>query len=104
VEIRGIYGAHKRTGNLQDGVVIEHQSQGQFGVGMVVKSKARHAWLFDNGSQARHWVSGKSTGQMWGKTPPTHAFVRTMIKYRRSMYQRLKDMLTRHGLVVSGEP
>jgi hypothetical protein len=74
-DIMAIYGAHHVTGHLQDSVfVIE-----------------------------RHWVSGKSTGTMWGKTPPTHAFVKTMIAARRKMYDRLKNLLVRHGLTVSGD-
>lgn len=106
VAIRTIYGKHRRTGNLQDNVIVlQSASGGQFGVANIVKSAAPHAWLFDNGSQARHYVtkSGKQhdTGRMWGKTPPTHAFVRTMIEYRHRMYDKLADLLRRHGLSVS---
>lgn len=102
VAIRTIYGAHRVTGNLQEGVEVEASTAGQFGVVYVVRSKAPHAWLFDNGSQARHWAEGKSTGAMWGKTPPTHAFVRTMIAGRRRMYDLLGALLARVGLRVSG--
>lgn len=112
-EIVGIYEQHRVTGNLAKRVTMgpsggrETQLSGHFGVAIVVKSTAPHAWLFDNGSQARHYITKTGqphdTGKMWGRTPPTHAFVRTMIKHRRRMYSRLADMLRRSGLIVSGE-
>lgn len=101
--VRAVYERHRVSGNLANGVVVETPARNRFGVGMVVRSKAKHAWLFDNGSQARHWASGKSTGAMWGKTPPTHVFVATMMRFRRAMYRSLGDLLRRHGLTVSGE-
>jgi hypothetical protein len=76
-------------------------------LGAVVKSNDPIAWLFDNGSQARHYTSRNGaihdTGKMWGRTPPTHLFVRTMITHRRAMYDDLKDLLVEYGFVVSGE-
>jgi hypothetical protein len=101
--IRSVYDQHRVTGNLSAGVRVIPASIGRFGVNFIVKSMAKHAWLFDNGSQARHWASGKSTGQMWGNTAPTHVFVRTMIAARRRMYDRLGDLLRRKGLNVTGK-
>jgi hypothetical protein len=103
VKIRTAYGKHRRTGNLQESVEVDQKSEGRFSAAMVVKSTSPIAWLFDNGSQARHWASGKSTGQMWGRTPPTHVFVRTVMQARREMYEKLKAMLVRHGLMVQGD-
>jgi hypothetical protein len=96
-------GYHVRTGHLRDHLTVTHFEKGRFSAGAIVKNTAPHAWLYDNGSQARHWASGKSTGAMWGRTPPTHLFVRTMIKHRRVMWGKLKELLVRHGLVVSGD-
>jgi hypothetical protein len=104
VTLRTVYGQHRHTGNLQDHVVVEKKSTGPFGVSYRVASTSPIAWLFDNGSQARHWASGKSTGAMWGKTPPTHVFVRTLIAARRRMYDGLRGLMTRAGLQVTGEP
>lgn len=98
-----VYGAHRFTGNLQKGLKIATLNKGAYGTGRILRSTAPHAWLFDNGSQARHWLSGKSTGRMWGKTPPTHVFVQTVIRERRRLYDRVKDMLRRKGAVVTGE-
>ena len=102
LRIRAIYGQHRFTGRLQDGVRVERLSQGPFGVAYEVISAAPHAWLFDNGTQVRHWDEGKNTGKMWTKHPPTHAFARTMGEGKFRMYTALGEMLERHGLHVSG--
>lgn len=104
VELRRVYLEHRYSGNLAKGVQVVTENKGSFGVVYMVKSAAPHAWLFDNGSQARHWVSGKSTGEMWGKTPnpPMHTFVRTMIGARKKMWKSLAQLLERVGLKVSG--
>jgi len=81
---------------------------GQFTTGLVLKSGSPLAWLFDNGSQARHYVTkgGKDhkTGAMWGKTPPTHIFTRTVAKGKRAVVDRIKTMMLRRGATsVAGE-
>lgn len=105
VTVRSEYGAHRVTGELQDGVSVEHRPSGPYGAGARLRSKAPHAWLFDHGSQARHWRTGKSTGAMWEKRPPTHVFVRAVIRERRRMWDALRQLLLRHGATrVTGEP
>lgn len=103
VAVAQVYGQHRVSGRLQDGVFVSQFLKGKFFHGFLVKSTSPIAWLFDHGSQARHWVSGKKTGAMWGHTPPTHIFVKTMIRFRRGMYEELKGVLTRAGLLVSGD-
>jgi hypothetical protein len=89
-----------RTGNLRDHVFVSHQDKGRFSAGAVVKNTAKHAWLFENGTQARHNDLGANRGSM----PPGHVFIPAMIKRRRIMYQQLRALLERHGLKVTGEP
>jgi hypothetical protein len=102
--VKSAYGAHRVTGNLQDHVVVQEQARGQFGVAYVVKSTARHAWLFEHGTEARHYVTRRGVKHLTGKMPPAHIFIPTMMRQRRAMYGRLKDVLVRAGLQVSGEP
>jgi len=108
-EVRSVYDAHRVTGNLSDKLERD-TTVSTFGSAARVKNTAHHAWIFENGSQARHYTSkgGKrhDTGSMWGKTaqPPTHVFVRTMQKHRKEMYERLTALLERQGLQVTGEP
>lgn len=98
VDIRSGYAGHRRSGDLQDKVTVEHGVSG-FAASAVVKSNSRHAWLFENGSQARHTAIGANRGSM----PPAHVFVPVLIRKRRAMYDQLKDLLTRKGLLVSGD-
>jgi hypothetical protein len=103
VAVRQVYGQHRVTGYLQNHVHVTQFLKGKFAPGYHVKSNSPHAWLFDNGSQARHKASGASTGQMWGATPPTHVFVNTMSRFRRRLFMALRGVLERAGLIVSGE-
>jgi hypothetical protein len=104
VAIRRVYADHVVSGRLLRGVEVVLESK-SFGVVYKVVSRSPIAWLFDNGSQARHWATrgGRSTGTMWGQTPPTHVFVRTMMAARVKMWKALALLLTRHGLKVSGD-
>ncbi len=106
-EIGAIYQAHARSHHLADGLQLSNEPNGTYEVRAILRSRAPHAWLFDNGSQARHYTTKKgqphNTGAMWSRTPPTHAFVGTVIRHRRLMYERLKLVLVRHGLTVSGD-
>jgi hypothetical protein len=100
VEVRTEYGRHNVSGSLQAGVVVTHVEGGKWSAGAILKSMAKHAWLFENGSQARHTDLGADRGSM----PPAHVFVPAVMRARRSMYQKLKDMLVRNGMTVTGEP
>lgn len=96
--IRSAYPA--RTGNLKDHVLVTGVSAGTYGAGAVVKNTAKHAWIFENGTQARHTSLGANRGSM----PPGHVFIPTVIRKRREMYERLKAVLVSHGLVAAGDP
>lgn len=101
--VRAAYLAHRDTGDLADHVTVK-TVRTQFGTASTVKSSGKIAWLFDNGSQARHYVTAHGathpTGAMWGKTPAPHTFVNTMSAGRREMYGELAELLRREGLVV----
>lgn len=95
-----IYDAYpERTGNLRSHLTVALRSAGRYGAGAVVKNTAKHAYLFEMGTQARHTELGANRGSM----PAGHVFVPIIIRRRRIMYDQLKSLLTRHGLVVSGE-
>jgi hypothetical protein len=102
--ISQVYGQHRFTGTLQSRLRIKTVRVGRLIKGLVLESGSPIAWLFDNGSQARHWASGKSTGKMWGRTAPTHIFAKTVARERRKLTQQFKDMLLRRGATsVVGE-
>jgi len=73
---------------------------GAFSVTAKVQNTAKHAWLFENGTQARHTDLGANRGSM----PPGHVFIPIIIRRRRVMFEVLRRVLTEHGLLASGEP
>jgi hypothetical protein len=86
-------------GRLQKSVRVIKEA-GQFTTTARVKSNDPIAWLYDHGSEARHHDSGKLVGRM----PPTFLFIKTMIRYRRAMYDQLRALLESKGIKVTGEP
>ncbi len=89
-----------RTGDLRDHLVLEERPTGPFGAAVIVKNTSKLAWIFENGSQARHTALGANRGSM----PPGHVFLPNIIRKRRTMYEQLKALLVSHGLIVQGEP
>ena len=89
----------ERTGDLRSGLDVIPSATGRYGVGAILLNRAHHAHLFENGTQARHTAIGANRGAM----PPGHVFVPIVIRQRRAMYERLKALLVRHGIEVSGD-
>lgn len=87
-----------RTGTLRNHVTVTHFEKGRFSAGAIVKNTAKHAHLFEIGTQARHTRLGANRGAM----PPGRVFVPAVMRRRRQMYQQLKALLERKGLWVSG--
>ncbi len=99
VEIRTAYLAHRRSGNLADHVTAERQSTGRGAALVVIRSAARHAAIFEYGTQARHTDLGANRGSM----PAAHAFVPVVQRRRRALMQSLIGLLEREGLAVRGD-
>jgi hypothetical protein len=98
LEVRSGYKQGK-TGKLVEGVVVEEVSSGaRLFAGRVVLSKDPLAMIYENGTQVRHTELGYNRGRM----PPAHVFIPAMIRHRKDMYDRLRDMMRRHGLKVVG--
>jgi len=98
-DIRAGYQAHRRTGNLADHVKVVPLSVGPFGAGVQVKSTAKHAAIFEHGTELRHTSLGANRGAM----PPGRVFIPAVIRRRRSMYDKLKALLVNKGLEVHGD-
>lgn len=99
VEIRSGYAAHVVTGQLQGGVVVTHADAGKYSAGAIVKNTAPHAVIFEHGTRARHTDRGVNRGAM----PAGNVFIPAIVKARRRMYEQLRALLERHGLIVTGE-
>jgi len=85
-------------GELQDKLDWDTTTDG-FGVRGIIQNTSPIAWLFEHGTQARHTALGLNRGA----APAAHVFVPAIVRQRLKMYDALKAMLERHGLVVSGE-
>lgn len=95
---REIQNAYPRdSGNLARGVTVEMNSSA-FTANALVRSRARHAHLFEFGSQVRRTHHGASRGIM----PAKPTFIPVMVRKRKLLGQALRTLLQRAGLVVSG--
>ena len=93
----------RRSGDLADHLKVETVSAGQYGAAAVVKNTSKHASIFENGTEARHYFTINGVRHETGRMPPGHVFVPAVVRRRREMYEQLKAMLERHGLEVSGD-
>jgi hypothetical protein len=89
----------EHTGNLRNHVYVSTTAGGgRYGVAAVVRNTAKHAWIFENGTQTRQTAIGANRGAM----APGHVFIPIVIRHRRAMYARLADLLRTKGMQVSG--
>ncbi|HEY6360533.1 MAG TPA: hypothetical protein VIX63_05485, partial [Vicinamibacterales bacterium] len=113
VAIRSQYGAHRKSGNLQESVQVEAvpPSRGQFGTAYVARVAARHAHLFELGTEFREYTgtdrlgrrfNRANRGRMWGRTPRVQIAIPTGDRHRHAAFELLKAMLRRHGFLVQG--
>jgi hypothetical protein len=91
-------GYPERSGKLRRGVSVRKDESSTFGAGAIVVNRSPHAWMFENGTQARHTAIGANRGAM----PPGHVFIPIAIRKRKHMYEQLRGLLERHGLKVTG--
>lgn len=87
------------TGNLRKGLRLTQLDNGKLSVAVILKNTAKHATLYDNGTQVRHTARGANRGQ----APATHVFIRNVSAQRRAMFGELKQMLIDNGLRVTGD-
>jgi hypothetical protein len=81
------------TGNLKRGVTANRAADSsRFGAKAIVRSRAPHAWLFENG------VRGKAPRR---ETPVNQQAIPIFIQVRRVMVQALIQLVQRAGLTVT---
>ena len=90
---------NKVSGGLKRGVKMTLETSA-FGTIAVVRSTARHSHLWEFGTQVRNF-QGANRGAMPEPVRPN--FIPVMQRRRKAMYDALKGLLTRAGLVVSGD-
>ena len=85
----------ERTGNLKHGVKRIGDSKGT-GAFVRVVNTARHAHLFEFGTQSRQTAIGANRGAM----PAGNVFIPIVVRRRRAMVDALVALLQRAGLTV----
>jgi hypothetical protein len=91
-----------RTGNLRWGLKKTELSLGRYGVAYQVANTAPHAWIFENGTEARHvavlppWPAA-NFGPDRGRMPPGHVFIPAAERHRAQMYRNLSAMVERES-------
>jgi len=86
----------EKSGNLRKGLVVRRFEVGAYGAGVEIRNTAKHAWLYEHGSNTRRNRFGNR-----GKMPANPVFGRIMPRKRREMVQRLAAMMRAHGLTVT---
>lgn len=88
----------KRSGRLVSGVVVDKIERTRFYAGRRVVSSSPLAYIYERGTAIRRNKAQQNRGAM----PAAYVFVRTMVHYRKLMYDSLRDLIRRKGLRVSG--
>lgn len=98
-EIGAVYREHAETGNLAEHLKLEVR-QNDFGTSATLRSTAKHAHLFEDGSAVRKNKRGANRGFM----PGFNVFVPEVIRRRTWMNDQLVRLLERAGFEVVGTP
>jgi hypothetical protein len=86
------------TGNLRRGVTRSRERH-QFTTRAIVRSRAKHAHIFENGTGPRRNSKGANRGRM-PMAAQTQKMIPIVIRRRRAMLEALKVMVRRAGLLV----
>jgi len=97
--VRAAYGAHRRSGELQEDVEVNEATVNVGGAAALVSSRAPYARAFERGTKPRQTAKGWNRGRM----PRANLFIPRMIAARRAMRVQLVDLVRRHGLAVSDD-
>ena len=85
-------------GDLKNGVKVDQVQVSGVGAVARVRSTSKLAYIFENGTQARHTETGANRGAM----PPGHVFVPIVVRERRAMNEDLIGLVQSEGLTVTG--
>ena len=105
-EMRAAYPEGPR-GRLKKGLKVAFRQEGDFGAAGVVTNTSPHAFIFENGTQARYVSTlplgrAKNFGYRRGAMPPGRVFIPIAMRRRRAMYAALTEVVRRAGFQVTG--
>jgi hypothetical protein len=79
--------------------VTREKQHSRFGVSMTVKSRAKHAHIFERGTGERQTSKGANRGRM-PAAPEGERMIPIVIKHRRIMFEKLKALVRSAGFKV----
>lgn len=86
----------RKSGNLSDHLTLTPEAVGPFGVAYRLQNTAKHAWIYESGTELRYTVAGVPRGRM----PASHVFLGGVLPAKRRMNADLQALLERHGFLV----
>ncbi len=101
--IKSTYSDHWITGELTKKVAVDFDLTTGVAASAVITNTSRLAYIFENGTEARHYVTVNGKQHLTGKMPGFHAFIPVVMQERRNMYADLADLVRSHGLAVTGD-
>jgi len=96
------YSRHWRTGELATHM-RQTEQRSTFGADVLVKNTSKLAYLAENGTQARHYITHNGVRHVNGRMPALHAFQPPVDRNQQRMYDEFRRLLQRHGMEVSGD-
>ena len=69
----------------------------------MLKNTSKLAYIFENGTEARHYVTVNGKQHLTGKMPGFHIFIPIVMQERRNMYADIRALLTAKGLTATGD-
>ena len=87
------------TGNLRHGVTVSRDTASRFGARAIVRSRAKHASIFEKGTVQRRTAKGANRGRM-PLPDVSKRMIPIVVRRRRAMVAALVDMVRRFGLIV----
>jgi len=84
------------TGNLVRGLTIDRRQAG-YSTSAILRNRAKHAYIYEHGSEMRYTDAGVSRGKM----PPGRVFIPIAVRHRHLMTSALIDLVRRAGFTVS---
>jgi hypothetical protein len=92
-----------KFGELRKGMRLKSVVKKGLVVGAEVQNVANIAWIFEKGSEVRHYFTVNGVKKLVGRMPASHLFGRRAARARRRLTQELKAMKALRLATVTGD-
>jgi hypothetical protein len=91
----------EKTGHLRSGITV-NRDHDRYGAAAIVRSRAKHAHLYEYGTRPRRTNAGANRGSM-PQAPDANRMIPIIVRRRRAMMVGLIALLERIGFKVEAE-